>query len=337
MTELELRTALHKIIILATGRGGSIDEIDLMLSLRGDGDWAPLIKVVDFYMRKSAASMGTVQAVETAVNFAFGTKGSTENAEIIAFNIDSGALTWSDYIIDCIFREDDSGEVLNNRATIAYEFSEALRSEGKEELFAGSAVVEAARNLIQSVTQSALTITNAVASAESLIKSLSIDGITTKVSQISSGKIYLDSNNDGILTEEEFLTNSDEKGIFVIPRDAGIGPIVVSGGTDLFTDKAFAGTLSAPIGSAVINPLTTILQALISSGNSIPEAKALLASTLDIPTNIDIQRFDPISVSSNETSSQIEKIAALDLASKSLQFQIFFPNGVNRYYLQTRP
>ena len=33
--------ALHEIVVLAAGRAATQDELDLLLALEGNGDWAP--------------------------------------------------------------------------------------------------------------------------------------------------------------------------------------------------------------------------------------------------------------------------------------------------------
>jgi len=58
MSSPSILKALHEIVILAVGRAATQEEIELMLSLEGNGNWAPLINVINSFMSNLAESSG---------------------------------------------------------------------------------------------------------------------------------------------------------------------------------------------------------------------------------------------------------------------------------------
>jgi len=64
MSTPTIQKALHEIVILAAGRAATQDELDLMLSLEGNGNWAPLINVINSFMSNLAESSGSTALVK---------------------------------------------------------------------------------------------------------------------------------------------------------------------------------------------------------------------------------------------------------------------------------
>ncbi|MGY8665927.1 HYR domain-containing protein [Bradyrhizobium sp. UFLA05-109] len=105
---------------------------------------------------------------------------------------------------------------------------------------------------------------------------------------ISGATVFSDDNQNGLLDSTEALTTSDATGSFFLSE--ATGPLVAFGGTDTSTGLQFKGQLSAPSGSSVITPLTTLMALLASDASA--EQKVL--SSFGLSSSIDLNTFDPI-------------------------------------------
>ena len=292
-----------------------------MLSLEGNGNWAPLINVINSFMSDLAESSGSTALVKAmALNGTAVTLSDTA-AAAKATSIDSGETTWADYFIENIIDVDDAGKVLDNRAEAAYEFVTDLVTADKSSFYAGSSVISSVTNMIQGVTGTAASVTKATAGLDALVTALSAEGIKSKLvdGYISGGSVGIDTDGDGILSEDEVLTTTDANGNFTLPANSGTGKLLAFGGTDIMTGKAFQGVLSAPAGSTVINPITTVLQAVVDSGKSISEANTIVQKAFGLPEDSNAQSYDPLAVLADTNATTEQKTAALGAQSKALQ------------------
>ena len=105
---------------------------------------------------------------------------------------------------------------------------------------------------------------------------------------ISGATVFADANGNGLLDPGEISTTTDQNGNFNLT--GGSGPLVAFGGTDISTGLPFKGQLSAPQNSAVITPLTTLLNDLSSDAS----ADANILAALGLPAGLDLTTFDPI-------------------------------------------
>ncbi|MFZ9635386.1 MAG: hypothetical protein ACO3EK_16325, partial [Alphaproteobacteria bacterium] len=101
---------------------------------------------------------------------------------------------------------------------------------------------------------------------------------------ISGARVFRDLNNNRSFDAGEPFVFSQRDGSF--SGLAGTGGSIVAvpmpGSIDISTGQAFAKVLSAPAGSAVINPLTTLLDAVIRTGVSAAVAQQRIATALGI-------------------------------------------------------
>ncbi|TAY93631.1 Ig-like domain-containing protein [Rhizobium ruizarguesonis] len=114
-------------------------------------------------------------------------------------------------------------------------------------------------------------------------------GIVTK-DYLAGATVFADFDGDKTLDEGELVTSTDQRGNFALL--GWFGPLVVQGGVDTKTGLPFAGLLEAPAGSAVVTPLTTILQGLLQ--DNLSNAQALLLGAFGLDSNYDLTRRDPI-------------------------------------------
>ena len=103
---------------------------------------------------------------------------------------------------------------------------------------------------------------------------------------ISGATIFVDVNRDGELNPGEPFTGTNSDGTFSLGALASSGLVVAIGGTDISTGLPFKGQLSAPAGSTIITPLTTLL-------TSVGDQNKVLTA-LGLPAGIDLTTLDPI-------------------------------------------
>ena len=133
---------------------------------------------------------------------------------------------------------------------------------------------------------------------------------------IRGALIYIDANNNGQADEDSTGIVTGAGGQFLLPQYTGNGAILAVGGVNTDTNVANTLTLSAPVGSLVINPLTTLIQTLVSANTSsqsatekIAQASATLVKALGLPPGLDLTTFDPLAAQV-DTGLIVQKAAA---------------------------
>ena len=118
---------------------------------------------------------------------------------------------------------------------------------------------------------------------------------------IRGAQIYLDADADGIADASEILagTVTDRVGNFFISSDANPNnyAIIAVGGVNVDTGVVNTTPLGAPAGSTAVNPISTLVQSVISNGDAsdATAASAIIASALGLEAGTDLTAFDPIS------------------------------------------
>ncbi|KIC39029.1 hypothetical protein RA27_17895 [Ruegeria sp. ANG-R] len=118
---------------------------------------------------------------------------------------------------------------------------------------------------------------------------------------IVNATVFQDVNGNSVFDAGEPNTTTDALGNFNITLDSSnpAAKLVSVGGVDSSTGQAFTGTLTAPAGSSVITPLTTLVQSLVeaSAGSDTPltvdEANAQLADALGL-SGQNLLELDPV-------------------------------------------
>ena len=112
---------------------------------------------------------------------------------------------------------------------------------------------------------------------------------------VKDAKVYVDLNGDGVISDgEPEVGSTDSTGFanLALTAEQANKPLLAKGGTDTETNKSFAGVLAAPAGSTVINPLTTLVAALMEGGQSLAEAKAGVVTALGLTGVSDLTSYD---------------------------------------------
>lgn len=316
-----IQKTMQEVFILGTGRAANASEIAVLESLRGDGNWQPLIELVNNYMSGVVAQHGMVTAVRQVAQQALGLNMTDVAANEIGQVISSGQMRWSDVFVWCMNNTDKLGQTLDNRAEAAHEFVTDLSAANKSTFFTGAAIDNAVKNLLQSITESKTSLSNGKSGLDDLVNALSAQGIKGAVvdGYVKNATVFIDTNGDGLQGEGDWSTNTDANGNYVLPTNISGGKISAFGGIDIMTGKEFKGVLTAPAGATVVNPITTLIEAMTASGMPVAEAKASLQSALGLPANVNPLSYDPLAVLGNANATAAEREAALGVQKTALQ------------------
>lgn len=145
---------------------------------------------------------------------------------------------------------------------------------------------------------------------------LSIEG-TAINHYLQNAIACVDTNGDKSCSGEDNSTRTDLSGAFDIRTTDGNSPIiveVVGGETAKSETKGVLGsiestdvTLTAPAGSAVVTPITTLLQAEIERGTA--NAESALAVRLGLSADTDINTYDPLELGDTTTESIFDALS----------------------------
>jgi len=109
---------------------------------------------------------------------------------------------------------------------------------------------------------------------------------------LSAASVLCDANNNGVADSSESVAVTDSQGNFAF-SPACSSSIVVSGGTNIDTSLPFTGLLSAPAGTTVVTPLTSLMT--VADGSS----AAKIAFALGLPAGTDVTQVDPAARNAN--------------------------------------
>ena len=133
-----------------------------------------------------------------------------------------------------------------------------------------------------------------------------IRGAQIFVETVSNGQVTL--TNTGVVT--------DAQGNFFIPAQYAGLTLVAVGGVNIDTGIVNTTNYRAPAGSTVINPLTTVIQAVIDASptpKSVAAASQIVADALGLvlPSGTSLASFDPIASGNVEVQRAAAQIAAI--------------------------
>ncbi|RZI44301.1 DUF4214 domain-containing protein [Herbaspirillum sp. HC18] len=136
---------------------------------------------------------------------------------------------------------------------------------------------------------------------------------------VKNATVFADANGNGVWDEGEAKTTTDANGDFVLT--GAKGAIIATGGTDIATNLPHTGVLKAPEGSAVINPLTSLQQAMVEQGKSAAEAEQAVTKAFGIDTKVSLQDYDPLKVAFNADATADEKALAVKMQAAAAKVQ----------------
>ena len=136
---------------------------------------------------------------------------------------------------------------------------------------------------------------------------------------IAGAKVCADVNGNGLADDgTKNCVKTDKQGSFkfsTLREEA----LVISGGVDIGTGKDFKGTLSAPAGSSIVNPLTTLIQSVQKEGNrTVAEAQEIVKEQLGLnSTDVDLTTYDPLSELQFGEDNKAREVAQKVLAQQT--------------------
>ena len=126
---------------------------------------------------------------------------------------------------------------------------------------------------------------------------------------ISDATVFADANGTGKLASNDVSTTTDANGNFTLT--GGTGQLIAFGGTDISTGFAFKGQLEAPSGSAVVDPLTTLISGLEQTvGLTLAAAEQEVLAAFGLPSATDLTTLDPIAGATGGDTVSAEAYAA---------------------------
>jgi len=176
-------------------------------------------------------------------------------------------------------------------------------------------------DVLQRVTANVTPDIASVAATQALLAS----GAAGKVidGYVKGAQVFADLNGDRLLNPGEASAITDAVGNFSLPGISGFGNLIASGGIDAATGKPFEGSMTAPAGATVINPLTTLIDGMTAnSAMSVQVATAKILTTLGLNTSIDLLHFDPIKETLRTDVDAMATSAALATHVAAVQIQI---------------
>ena len=89
---------------------------------------------------------------------------------------------------------------------------------------------------------------------------------------IAGATVFADANGNGVLDAGEASASTTVTGAFALP--AAGGELIGTGGIDTQTGVTVPGPLTAPAGSGIIDPLTTLLDAYAAATGQTAQARS---------------------------------------------------------------
>jgi len=145
---------------------------------------------------------------------------------------------------------------------------------------------------------------------------------------VSGATVFFDINGNRLLDKGELSSFTDKAGSYQLNLpirsydqngdgiiDIRDGQMVAMGGVDTATGLPLQTPLLAPPGATVINPLTTLVSALIEAEDSLgeTEATAKVSEAMGIPGGVELLRFDMFREASDGNAAAVDVINAAAL------------------------
>ncbi|MDO9318527.1 MAG: calcium-binding protein [Gammaproteobacteria bacterium] len=307
---------LQKLYILSTGSAANATEMAAFNGMvSSTGGFATIDAAVDTYINQTVARQGAVATIQAIAKNGFGVTLTAAQVELHITELAAAGINSGSKLINYLSTlQGTNGATLDNRAQAASSFLETLSAAGKSAHFMGIGVNSAVSTLLQNIGSSSASLANATSGFNALSANLTASGITGTVDDYLSGAtVFADTNRDGLLSTGEWNTTTSANGTFEVPNTAGSGKIIAYGGTDLMTGNAFKGLLSSTTGGTTINPITTMIEAMVTTGqaDTVQNATNALKGALDLSADINLQSYNALAVLASTTSSSAQKATAL--------------------------
>ncbi|MFM8547387.1 MAG: Ig-like domain-containing protein, partial [Betaproteobacteria bacterium] len=166
---------------------------------------------------------------------------------------------------------------------------------------------------------------------------------------IKGAEVYLDLNRDGQITDgvDKLVGKTDAKGNFsaFLTSEQLSYDLLARGGIDVSTGLDYLGMLKAPAGSTILNPLTTLVQAMASGtlganatdaqrAQALADAQATVKQALNLPNNADLTKLDLLkagldSSGGSGAAGTVSAADALDMQAKAVMVANMIKTGAS--------
>jgi len=318
---------IQKYILLATGAPGSNALRDDVIKLHEQtNNLSQVNNLVDTFMAQQVQTheKGIMGVVQTVARNGFGLNLSDEETQQLVTDLMAqGIDSWSKlFAFATTAVNENLSTILDNRSEAANFFTDLLTELNKDSDYIGSQTINATREWIAGIGASDTTVTAANNGVKDLLNSFVDGNVQGRAfdGYISGATVFIDTNQDGVLTPGEINTTTDALGHFLFEGNLPDGRLVLTGGIDIATNQPFIGTLSEPDGAFKLSPLTTLVNQLLQNGQAenIVAAEDIIFQTLEIP-RVDLSSFDPIEIGLNPNTSTQAQNAALQLQAITAQ------------------
>lgn len=320
---------LQKLYILATGSAANTTTLNALDTLSANG-YAQIDQRINTYLGAQEASIGSSGVIQAIARDALNLDISASQAAQVSADLDAAGLdTWSEVLHWVASTNSAMTTTLNNRADAAIYLRDKMLENGTSYFWDGAHSEAAINNVINAVGDTQASVTASRANLDWLADNIGPNGtitpggINTPVvnGYLLSSLVYTDVNANGRRDEGEWTQMTDDNGFTLLPSGTAAGTLVATGGVDLFTGKPFMGVLTAPAGSTVVTPLTTLVQAFVEAGGSWVNATSAIETGLglDLPAGVSLLNYDPLHYLTSTSASTQEKATAMAVMKASLQ------------------
>ena len=225
----------------------------------------------------------------------------------------------------------DDAAAVQNKVAVATSYSERFIESGA--VFTPAEDLKPAVRLLADVGARDVDVVEAKTRIEELLaKNLTAGGVVID-GFVAGALVGADANDDGRLQASEILTTTDENGRFAFDEELG-GRIVSRGGVDTTSGQEIFATLTAPEGSTVLSPLTTLVDRLQQrQGGSASEAATDVKAALDMQDGVTLSAFDPVAAltdnRSDNDASAVQVQAAVARVANTVVLAANAGMGVN--------
>ena len=323
-----LDVLLQKVFVLATGTAASESDLNFLQTTLGpqQNDFLALKKLIDSHMISQARSLGTNALLKKVVLQGTGQDLSVKDVADQAYSLlGKNQDDWSNLFTYYVMGKDDPSTVLTYRAEAAQFLLDKLKGMSKSSLLNLSSVKEMTENYLQSISLSNGKYQTAEKGLDLFAQDIKTSGMTIKVADgyLVGATVFIDNNHNRVRDSSEWSSATNSFGEITLPLTGLINnqKIVVSGGLDIMTGQPFKAVLSAPIGSTIVTPLTTLVDMVLAVKNDDNLANAIdkVKSALGISHAIDLLSYDPVTILGKGTDPKLEQEQAFSIYAKTVQ------------------
>ena len=323
-----LDVLLQKVFVLATGTAASESDLNFLQTTLGpqQNDFLALKKLIDSHMISQARSLGTNALLKKVVLQGTGQDLSVKDVADQAYSLlGKNQDDWSNLFTYYVMGKDDPSTVLTYRAEAAQFLLDKLKGMSKSSLLNLSSVKEMTENYLQSISLSNGKYQTAEKGLDLFAQDIKTSGMTIKVADgyLVGATVFIDNNHNRVRDSSEWSSATNSFGEITLPLTGLINnqKIVVSGGLDIMTGQPFKAVLSAPIGSTIVTPLTTLVDMVLAAKNDDNLANAIdkVKSALGISHAIDLLSYDPVTILGKGTDPKLEQEQAFSIYAKTVQ------------------